>query len=45
MLGERRTAFKSVGTGMRYRDYPTTDCWGTMQIPYREGVFLVIDRR
>ena len=24
----------------RYRDYPTTDCWGTMQIPYREGVFL-----
>ena len=24
----------------RYRDYPTTDCWGAMQIPYREGVFL-----
>lgn len=24
----------------RYRDYPSTDCWGTMQIPYREGVFL-----
>ena len=23
----------------RYRDYPTTDCWGAMQIPYREGVF------
>ena len=24
----------------RYRDYPSTDCWGTMQIPYREGIFL-----
>ncbi|MBR1608247.1 MAG: glycoside hydrolase family 3 C-terminal domain-containing protein, partial [Kiritimatiellae bacterium] len=24
----------------RYRDYPSTDCWATMQVPYREGVFL-----
>ncbi len=24
----------------RYRDYPTTDCWQTRQIPYREGIYL-----
>ena len=24
----------------RYRDYPTTDCWQTREIPYREGVYL-----
>ena len=24
----------------RYRDYPTTDCWQTREIPYREGIFL-----
>ena len=24
----------------RYRDYPSTDCWGTLQVPYREGIFL-----
>ena len=24
----------------RYRDYPTTDCWGSLEVPYREGVYL-----
>ena len=32
---------KTVDTwAKRYCDYPTTDCFGTLDVPYREGVFV-----
>lgn len=24
----------------RYRDYPTTDCFGTMEVPFNEGIYV-----
>ena len=24
----------------RYRDYPTTNCFGTMEVPYNEGIYV-----
>lgn len=41
LAGRVSPSGKTVDTwAKRYRDYPTTDCFATMEVPYREGSFV-----
>ena len=41
LTGRVNPSGKTVDTWAKhYYDYPTTDCFGAMELPYREGVFV-----